>query len=204
MPEERPRPKYGEYATPQDQAKSIANSLPPVSPLLAPHDRPAAQKVVSAGDQPITTAPAPTPTAPAPAPRVTGEMAQSPKKVRRRRRWDVILTVALLTYGFVVAVSGLVQPIDVAKALGDVYRMQGIGDFTSVELAQSIGLGITFSNVVIFALTLVVTVRSLLAKRISFYWPLVGGAVAAIIGGVLLFVVIINDPAFSAYVGSAG
>ncbi|HEV7957505.1 MAG: hypothetical protein JWL94_662 [Microbacteriaceae bacterium] len=169
MNDERPRPKYGEYATPQNQAEAIAGSLPPVSPVLRPH----------AGETPAAT---------------------PSGRERPRRRWDLILSAALLAYGFVNVVVGLVQYSNVAEIVNQAYELQGIGEFTSTEFADSIGMAISVINVALYAVTALITVRLLRARRIAFYVPLIGGALAAIVVGALLLTLMFGDPAFLSYV----
>lgn len=171
--DERPRPKYGEYATPQNQAEAIAGSMPPVSPLLTPGSSPVAPPDPARQD------------------------------VRPRRRWDLILSIGLLAYGFFNVVAGFFQYSNIAEVVNQAYALQGVGEFTSTEFAETVGLAINVVNVVIYAVTALVTIRLLRARRLAFYVPLIGGALAAIVVAVLLLVLMFSDPAFMAYVNNA-
>jgi hypothetical protein len=178
---ERPRPEYGEYATPQDQADAIAKASPPVSPLLTPADRPAAV----------------TPAAPVARPAVPVLTAERP-----RRRWDLVLSIALLAYGLLTVFGGFVQYSDIPSIINQAYAAQRIGEFTSIEQAETVGTTIMVVNVVLYAITAFLTVQLLRARRLAFYVPVVGGAVAATITVTLILTLVINDPAFREFVAS--
>lgn len=178
---ERPRPEYGEYASPQGQADAIAKALPPVSPLLTPADRPAA--VTPASPVGRTTAPVLTPSRP-------------------RRRWDLVLSIALLAYGLLTVFGGFVQYSDIPAIINQAYAAQRIGEFTSIEQAETVGTTIMVANVAVYAITAFLTVRLLRARRLAFYVPLIGGAVAATITVILILTLVINDPAFREFVAS--
>lgn len=181
---ERARPEYGEYATPQDQADAIAKALPPISPLLTPADRPAAV----------------TPAAPAAPPARPAEPALAPS--RPRRRWDLVLSIALLAYGLVTVLGGFVQYSDIPAIINEAYAAQRIGEFTSIEQAETVGTTIMVANLVLYAITAFVTVRLLRARRLAFYVPLIGGAAAATISVILILTLVVNDPAFREFVAS--
>ncbi len=178
---ERPRPEYGEYASPQGQADAIAKALPPVSPLLTPADRPAA--VTPAPPAARTTAPALTPSRP-------------------RRRWDLVLSIALLAYGLLTVFGGFVQYSDIPAIINQAYAAQRIGEFTSIEQVEIVGTTIMVANVALYAITAFLTVRLLRARRLAFYVPLIGGAVAATITVILILALVVNDPAFREFIAS--
>lgn len=181
----RPRPRYGEYATPQDQAKAIAVSHPSPSPLLVP-----------GGDRPTATGRDLPPSGTGAAPRTASRV--------RRRPWDVALTVTLLVWGLFLVVGGMLGAGDLSSAIQQAYDAQAIGTFRPTQLAASIGVAMNTANLVIYAATLLVSVRLLVARRLAFYVPLVGGAVALLATTVLLTVVLANDPAFQEFVASMG
>lgn len=187
MTEARPTPQYGEYASPQEQAKVIARSLPPVPPVLQPKDSKTA----------VTPALAP----PASAPVVA---SASGPAVRPRRRWDLALSIGMLAYAAVTILAGFSQYSDLPSLLNQVYAQQGIGTFAGTEFAATAGFAINASNLIIYASVLPLTVARLRARRIAFWIPLAGGVLAAIITGSLMIAVMVNDPTFIEYVGSAG
>ena len=191
MPEQpprdlRPRPEYGEYASPQDQASAIAGSQPPVSPFLVPGNE----------------------AKPGPTPAASGWPAVTPPKAstgeRPRRRWDLILSVGLLSYGLITVMTGFVQYSDVASIINQAYEIQGVGAFTSTDSADTVGTAAIFVNVVLYAITAAITIQLLRRRRLAFYVPIIGGALSAIIIGIMIVSLMLGDPAFTEYMNNAG
>ena len=181
---QRPRPKYGEYATPQEQAEIIAKSLPPVSPVLQPRDQEGSRPVRAVPEvHPGTTVP----------------MTPIPSTARPPRRWDRILSIALLAYALFSTLSGFAQYGDLPAVVQSVYDIQGVGTFASSPLAEGMGPAIVIVNVAIFVLTVFLTVRRLQKNRLAFWIPLVAGTLSIVVTAVLLGIVIFNDPAFRAF-----
>jgi len=179
--ERRPRPQYGEYATPQEQAKIIADSLPPVSPLLVP-------STVSVPVAPARAATAPTKTVPS----ATG---------RRPRRWDLILTALLLGYAAVNVLAQLVMRDTLATIATQFYLTQGIGDYIPNALTASLGTTLNIVTLALFVITVLVTVWMLRRGRVAFWVPIAGGVVATIAALVFVVILLQTDPAFTAYLG---
>ncbi|CAN5251461.1 hypothetical protein BH09ACT3_BH09ACT3_12910 [soil metagenome] len=165
MTEERPRPQYGEYATPEQQR--------------------------AAGGAPVPHGRAPEPTTPAPGP---------PSAVVQPRPWDRILSIALLAFGLYNVITGVVQFRDLGAMLNQVYELQGVGSYTETALTAALGTVIVVSQVVIFLVTLTITMSLLRRAKLAFWVPLVGGALAGVIVMVSLLVLMGSDPAFIAYV----
>lgn len=118
--------------------------------------------------------------------------------------WDLVLSIGLLCYGLLNVIAGMFQYSNVAGVINQAYELQGIGEFTSTDLATSVGVAINVVNIGLYLVTLVITVRLLRASKLSFYVPVIGGTLASIVTVVLLLVVVFNDPAFLDYLGSAG
>jgi hypothetical protein len=169
MTDPRPRPQYGEYATPQEQAKAVGKSAPFLG-YAPPQPNP-----------PSISAPAATP-----------------------RRWDLVFSTALLAYGLMSVISGFFQFSDLGTLINTIYATQGVGKFTPTTLSATLGTVIIVSNVVLWIVTAVVTVRLLRRHRLAFYVPLIGGAVASIVAAGCLTALLFSDPAFSAYVSGRG
>ncbi|HEY0260140.1 MAG TPA: DUF6264 family protein [Lacisediminihabitans sp.] len=172
MTDPRPRPKYGEYASPEVQAKAIGTPAEP-----------------------------PPPTAP-PAP--LRPYSPAATAVPRPRRWNVVLSVALLAYGLINIIGGFFQFSDPASLLNDVYAAQGIGTFTPSALATALGVVINVSSAVLWIIAAAVTGRLLRRNRLAFYVPVIAGVVASIVVGVCLLVLMFSDPAFTTYVNGQG
>lgn len=182
MTDERPRngerlpaPQYGEYATPQDQARAIAGSQPPWPPALGGPPHPGS-----------TVAGSPSDVAPPPA-------------SRKSRRWDLILTSVLLGYAAVNVLAQLFSGSTLTTVMTQFYRAQGIGEYTPTALAQNLGTVLNVVTVVLFVVTVFATTWFMRRGRISFWVPLVGGAVATIVALVFVVVLLQGDPAFLSY-----
>lgn len=217
--ESRPRPQYGEYATPQDQAAAIATSLPPVPPVLLPSDRPSS---VAPAPEASTRASGPpqkrgsrdavhdpathdsaahdpaNPDSAAHDPAKTS-VAGHPAAAGRQRRWDLVLSTGLMVYGFLNVLSGLFQYADLGAFLDQLYEAFNIGNYASTGMERPIGIAIVASNLLSFTLVAWFTVRALKAHKIAFWIPLVGGVVATVVSALFLQVLVANDPAITVF-----
>lgn len=194
--ERRPRPQYGEYATPQEQAKIIADSLPPVSPLLVP---PAAR-----------TPPARTPRGsestdrpPDAAARVTPNSPVRPDAPRRSRRWDLILTAVLLGYASVNVIAQMLAHDTLAQIVTQFFVTQGIGVYTPTALTTTLGTVLNIVTLALFVLTVLATTWMLRRGRVAFWVPIVGGVVASVAALVFVVILLYSDPMFTAYFNGA-
>ena len=176
--ERRPRPQYGEYATPQEQAKVIAESLPPISSLLVP------------------LVMAPSPKAPDAVTRVS---TRPPSASRRPRRWDFILSAALLGYATINVIAQLIARDTLAAVAKQFFIGQGIGDYTPTALTANLGNALNVITLALFLLTVLVTVWTLRRGRVAFWVPIAGGALAIIVAIVFIVILLQSDPAFTAY-----
>ena len=182
MTDQRPRPQYGEYASVDEQiaAGGIPVELEPVvtSPTTG---------VTGPADQGLVP--------PDPSTRIPGG-PPAPKS------WDFALSVTLLIFGAYTVGSSIAGLLDFSAVLREVYAQAGYGEYTSDGLADSIGIAILVSQSVLFIATLVVTVLRLRAKRVAFFVPLIGGAVAGLLMVALVLVAMTADPALAAWVTS--
>jgi hypothetical protein len=165
--ERLPAPQYGEYATPQDQARAAAGSQP----------QPPALAGAAVPDSP-----------PAPA-------------RRKPRRWDLILTSVLLGYAAVNVLAQLFSGSTLTTVMAQFSRAQGIGVYTPTALGQTLGTVLNVVTVVLFIATVFATSWMMRRGRISFWVPLVGGAIATIVAVVFAVVLLRGDPAFISYLG---
>ncbi len=172
----RPRPQYGEYASPEQQAKAMGVTSPPPPTVPALAARPTG--------------------ALAPPPPPYGQNLPRAATVATPRRWDLMLSAVLLAYGLYSVVSGMFQFADLGALINRVYQMQGIGQFTTTQLATTLGIVINTSDVVLFVATALITFTLLRRGRVAFYVPLIGGAVAGIIALVCILVLMFGDPAY--------
>jgi Family of unknown function (DUF6264) len=160
MTDDRPTPRYGEYAP--------AGSVPAVSETAA----------VAPVDAEPTAA-------------VTPRVG--------RRNWDVALTTALLLVGVLDVVNSFSRFGNLAALLRTLYDQQGLGTFTSDQLADDMGIAINVTRVVLLVVAVGFGLWMLGRNRLAFWVPLSAGALAFIIVVVCLLVVVITDPALSEY-----
>ena len=196
-PERRPRPQYGEYATPQEQAKIIADSLPPVSPLLV-----APSTVQTPAVHPAIAPPTATGNAhrgPDAATRASANAAVHPDAPRRRRRWDLILTAVLLGYASVNVIAQLMARDLLTTIVTQFFVAQGIGGYTPTALTTTLGNSLNVVTLALFVLTVLATTWMLRRGRVAFWVPIAGGVAATIVALVFVVILLQSDPAFTAY-----
>jgi len=177
-PDERPRPQYGEYATPEEQRARIQQ--PDATWALE-----TGQAVDGAHLHP----------APADAPPVAPVPAMTPA-----RGVDRVVTLALLALGALNVVITAVSYFDLAGLADQAMTLLGIeGEFTNIESAQLWGPIAAVVLVAGFALTAFLAWRNLRRGRISWWIPLVGAIVTYIVVYVCIAIPLLGDPAFVAY-----
>lgn len=171
---ERPRPQFGEYATPEEQRASIAE--PTQWHVTADADTAAAPDAVTAHAAPPT---------------VVG------------RRGDRPVTIVLLAIGLLNVVLTAASLGDGRQFAQQWMTLTGIpGQFSNFgELATMIWISNTVM-VVLWALTTWLAVRAMRRGRLSWWIALAGGALAYLIMTILLSIAVLGDPAVSAYLSS--
>jgi hypothetical protein len=123
--------------------------------------------------------------------------------VRRRRTWDVVLTIALLAYGLMTVLTSLSGAGDLGRTIDQVYALQGLGDYTPTALAGTLTTAANLAQVVLLALAAYVSYRLLKAGRIAFWVPLVAGVLASLLIGAFGLTLMVSDPNFQEYLRSA-
>ena len=174
----RPRPEYGEYATPQEQAKAIAKSQP----------------LPSSSEQ---SAPGSAVTAPPPTVGSPGTPAARGGSANR------LATIFLLALGIVYVVSGVPSYLALPVTLDSVYEQWGIGSYAATGFASTIGIVVVVSQAAIWIASAALAIRRLRRGRSSWGVPLAGAAVTFAVTVILMAVVIMSDPAFTEYLTSA-
>jgi uncharacterized membrane protein YhaH (DUF805 family) len=164
----RPRPQFGEYATPEEQQARI--------------QRPEVTEALDAGVAPQEAAPAPKAAALAAA---------------RGPLVDRIITLMLLIYGLVSVVTTIAQVLDFPHYAEQAAQILNVdAKYTNLTAGFVWGAIAAVVYGVVYLLTALVTVRRLRRGRIAFWVPLVGFAVAAVVGGTCITIAIVNDPAY--------
>ncbi|WP_438855085.1 DUF6264 family protein [Agromyces sp. M3QZ16-3] len=175
--DERPRPQYGEYAPegwswqpPGDERTDAAASAP------AP----------------------PPPPAPSAAPRAAGSPAAD-ATARPPRTTDRFFTILLLALGALGAWNTSVSLQQLPGAIQGVYADQGVGTYSPQPWLPTLALIGTVFMLALYAAVLGWSIMRLRARKLAFWVPLVGGAVAFLATMVLTSIVFFTDPTFQSY-----
>ena len=163
---DRPRPEYGEYATPEEQ--SAASGVPHTPPPLAPP---------VPGTQIRTAAPP------------EGQVAAP-------RSWDRVLTTAFLAYGAVTLVSRFLTLDTTGQNLKESLATVGFVGFSSIEQINAVALTSALIELVILALTVAISLRRLRSGKITFFIPLIAGVLATVIMAMIFMPIVVADPAY--------
>jgi len=179
-PAERPRPQYGEYATPEEQRARIKQ--PDLTRLLDTGQDPDALKGAVPADSPSLAA--------KPA-RSTAAASTMP----RGRFADRVVTIALLVYGLVNVVTSIPSMIDYGSYVSTVLTLLGIdGELADPSSGRPWGIAAALILAIGWLLTAYLSWRSLARGRVTWWIPLVAGIVFTFVTGVLLMVPIVSDP----------
>ena len=172
MTDQRQRPQYGEYATPEEQRQ--AAGLPPVEIIEA---------TPPTADAPAPTMPAAAPSGAAPRP----------------RRADRIITIALLAYGLINVLMTAVSYLDMPAVLERRMAIVGMeGEFTNLAQARLWGTIAAVVLVLGWVATALISVRRLRASKLTWWVPLVGAAVTMFATSLCVMVPMLTDPGFLA------
>ncbi|MGV8912823.1 MAG: DUF6264 family protein [Rhodoglobus sp.] len=195
MTDPRPRPKYGEYAPLAPDAPAhgtdAANGsqIPPV-PTAEQFPVPSAASQ-SAG-APHTSSP----------PAFANAAGEAVVPERKRRIWDVFLTATLLLLGVADVINSFSTVANLGPLLREALAAQGGATFTSDDIAAEAGGVANIVRVVALVLTIVFALMQIQRRRIAFWIPLVGATIAGVALLVAIFVAVLSDPGFMAYVDS--
>jgi hypothetical protein len=178
-PDGRPRPRYGEYATPEEQRARIA--------------QPEVTEALSGGDSPAPAAPA---VMRSPAPSQSRPGAAAATTATRGSMLDRIATVALLAYGLFIVITSIPSVADYNSFAATFFETLG-SDATLADPSAGRGWGLASALVlgVGWLVTALLSWLNLRAQRISFWIPLVGGVVFTMVASALLIVPLTMDPA---------
>jgi uncharacterized membrane protein YhaH (DUF805 family) len=170
----RPRPEYGEYATNEEQAAAMGVVYQPVAEPVAELAPPV----------PLATSPA-TPTT-------------------QPRRWDLVTTIALIIFGVYVTVSGFVTYGDLPSSLTQIYAMYDYdAGYAGSSLAGPFGTTINIVQAVLLVLTVYLSSRRLRTAKITFWIPLVAGAISSTTSTVLLMILLFSDAGFVQFMSTS-
>ncbi|WGD38323.1 DUF6264 family protein [Lysinibacter sp. HNR] len=183
-PENRPKPQYGEYAPPgwswtpegAEQGGGVSSGgAPPIpddaSTARTPEHAPLSGSAhVNARQQQFGTPP------------------------RERNSVDLVVTTILLMFSFAGAAFAVALLSGMPQAFQMMYEQYSLGDFTEpAEFAGIVMFG-RVSQVVLWIITVAISVVLLVRKRRAFYVPLLGGILSIILFLVTLFLALAADP----------
>jgi len=173
----RPRPQFGEYATPEEQRARI--------------QRPEVTEALDAG-----VAPQPAPT-PEPARAAQPAAAGFPVPTTRGARVDRIVTFGLLFYGLFSVVTTIIQLLNFPEYAETGARMLGVeATFTNLSAGYVWGAAAAAVYGIGWLATAVLTWRRMKRGRLAFWIPLVGFVVTALIAGICVTIALVGDPQF--------
>ncbi|MCP2637841.1 DUF6264 family protein [Microbacterium sp. HD4P20] len=192
-PGARPRPQYGEYATPEEQRARIRQ--PDVTAALET-GRPV--EVPPAVAAPV--GPAATETAGADVP------PAADAALTRRRAVDRIVTFALLAYGLVNVISSYPAFLDYSAYADTMFTVLGVeAELADPAAGRPWGIAAALLLTVGWIATAAISWWNMSRRRLSWWIPLVAGVVFVFVAGMLMVVPLMNDPAaWDALVGSLG
>lgn len=183
--DERPRPRYGEYAPPGWSWQ------PPGEPGDAD---------ASAATPPAHAAPAPVA---ADVPSQADAADAAPTARRTAPAWDRPVTIGLLVLGALGAVNTAMSMQQIPQQVQLSYDMLGVGEFTAPAWLSAASFVSTVVQLALYAAVLGLTILRLRANRLAFWIPLVGGAVSFVLLMILLGAVMLGDPAYLEWMRSS-
>jgi len=186
----RPRPQYGEYASPEEQRARIQQPAPEWQQPMTP----AAPVVADTADGGIPS--------PQPAPE-TQPQAGAPV---RTRMVDRVVTIALLVYGLFNVVTSFPSFLDYGAYAETMFAVMGL-DVTLSDPAAGRPFGIAAAVVLAIGwiATALVSLWSLRRGRLTWWIPLAAGIFFTFVTGVLMAIPLMSDPAvIEALLGTAG
>ena len=186
----RPRPQYGEYASPEEQRARIQQPAPEWQQPVTP----AAPVVAEAADAGIPS------TKPAPEAQPAGDV------LSRRRMIDRVVTISLLVYGLFNVVTSFPSFLDYGAYAETMFAVLGL-DVTLSDPAAGRPWGIAAAVVLAIGwiATALVSLWSLRRGRLTWWIPLAAGILFTLVTGVLMAVPLMSDPAVvKALLGATG
>lgn len=172
------QPEYGERATPEEQARAIAASGGIQEWQRQAHLPPAAEHTSTPAVEPRTK-------------------ATSGYTVNR------FATIVLLAVGLVAVLQSAFGYLDLATTIQTLYTQQGIGEYTATELTTVIGISLVVLQALIWLITAYVSLKALSKGKTAWWIPLVGAGITFILTASLLAALLLADPAFTHYLGTA-
>jgi len=186
----RPRPQYGEYASPEEQRARIQQPAPEWQQPVTP----AAAVVAETAEGGI------------PSPQPAPEPQQQAGAPVRTHMVDRVVTIALLVYGLFNVVTSFPSFLDYGAYAETMFAVMGL-DVTLSDPAAGRPFGIAAAVVLAvgWIATALVSLWSLRRGRLTWWIPLVAGIFFTFLTGVLMAIPLMSDPAVvKALLGTTG
>jgi hypothetical protein len=167
MAEDRPRPQFGEYASPEQQAAAMGKR--PIPPLRVQPEMPEPVRASAADGTP----------APDPADRVVS------RRLPRHHPVDRIATLVLLGLGLFSLLNAVPSYFAFGKALERFTRALD-ETYTAPAVAAQAGYVLFATQIVLFLLALGLSVRRVRAGKLAFWIPLVAWVVFDLAAAVIV------------------
>jgi hypothetical protein len=185
--DERPKPQYGEYATPEEVAEA-RGPLPveptdPVSRLAAPIASPLSARAAKAGNRPtpgLSSAPPP---------------RGAPVAARHPRQANNLITVLLLVVGIWNTVTSIPSYLDFGTVLTQGVAVAGYGTVTFGTAAHTAGIVLLVISCLLLIAAVGVSLQLIRSGRRSIWVPVVAAALYLVASLVVMTVVVANTPA---------
>ncbi|WP_308465434.1 DUF6264 family protein [Rathayibacter soli] len=192
-PDRRPRPQYGEYASPEEQKASIQ------VPAERAHD----ESVPIARATPIAHENAghghPVDGQPGFSQRAPGAPGTGSARLTSAHSGDRIFAIALLALGLLNVVFTVPGLFDLSSTINATFQQMGVGSFTPTPLAHALGIALAVFYIVAWIGTLLLTMPRLRTGRVAFWIPLVAGVVVTLVSMICFLILFLGDPSFVAY-----
>ena len=189
MTDPRPRPRYGEYSTPEVQAR--AKGLPEVAPVTATGTE-------SAPATPVTARAASARSA-APSPATVPERPRSPERATPGGLLNRVVTLGLLALGLFNFFSSFAAFLTLPTFSRPHTTNSVPGNTVRPRWRPLLGIVAIVASGTLWLGTAWICLRLLRRGRTSWWVPLVGAAATVIALTVIMSVAILSDPTFAAF-----
>jgi hypothetical protein len=189
-PGARPRPQYGEYATPEQQRAAI--KAPETNPHYAPPEELQSYQAASAAGP--TNADA----------RFTAQGEAGSDRpadsTALRHPADRVVTIALLVLGLYNVITTVAGRGGIADQIDAAYQSMGLaGNYVVTPLTGIVADVVAVAFLALWVAAAALSSWAIVRGRMAFWIPLVAGVVASIVSGVGYLILFLHDPTFLAY-----
>jgi hypothetical protein len=113
---------------------------------------------------------------------------------------DRFFTIFLLGFALFSLATSIPGYLGFGAVMAEALKQAGYGTFDQVAAADRAGYWLLAVHVVLLGLTILLSVRQLRRRRMSFYIPIIGAVVFAIVSVVIVYALVQSDPAFMAHI----